>query len=137
MAKHGPEATIRAFYDRWNDDQSASLPGTATEDVVWHDDPILPEATVHEGREAVAAHMDEFVDLMGHFQIGVRELGELDDGRWYALLAVSAQGQASGAPVERDHVHAIRVAEGRVAEIWMYTDAAQARRELGLDGVPG
>jgi ketosteroid isomerase-like protein len=137
VAERGPETTIRAFYDRWNADGPASLSDTATEGIVWHDDPILPGAADHEGREAVAAHMEEFVDMMGHFQIGVRELGELGDGRWYAVLAVSAQGRASGAPVARDHVHAIRVADHRVAEISMYTDAAKARRELGLDDVRG
>lgn len=124
--------TICRMYDTWNDEGVEALRSHCTPDVVWHDDPQLPGASTSEGIEAVVARFQDFLDVIGHFQIDVREVDELQDGRHYSIVSVRVRGEGSGAIVADDHVHVMRVDDDLVAELWQYVDAHSARRHLDL-----
>jgi ketosteroid isomerase-like protein len=124
--------TIRRMYDTWNADGVEAFTAHCAPDVVWHDDPQLPDATTSEGVAAVVARFQDYIDAVGHFRIDPREVGELEDGRQYSIVTVTIRGEESGAEVVDDHVHVLRVSDGRLAEMWQYLDARTARRDLGL-----
>jgi ketosteroid isomerase-like protein len=125
--------TIRRMYDTWNAHGVETFRSHCTPDVVWHDDPQLPDASTSEGVEAVVARFQGFIDAIGHFRIDVREIGELDGGRHYSVVSVTVRGEGSGAEFMDDHLHVLRVADGRVAEMWQRLDARAARRCLGVE----
>lgn len=131
MAESAVE-TICRMYDTWNADGVEAFRAHCTPEVIWHDDPQLPDASRCEGVEAVMARFQDYIDAVGHFRIDVREVGGLDDGRHYSVVSVTVRGEGSGAVVTNDHVHVMRVDEGLVAELWQHLDADRARRELGL-----
>ena len=124
--------TICRMYDTWNADGVEAFRSHCTADVVWHDDPQLPDAARCEGVDAVVARFQDYIDAVGHFRIEVREVGALDDGRHYSIVSVTIRGEESGAEVVDDHLHVLRVTDGRVAEMWQRLDARAAREDLGL-----
>jgi ketosteroid isomerase-like protein len=124
--------TIYRMYDTWNADGVEAFRSHCTPDVIWHDDPQLPDAARCDGVEAVVARFQDYIDAVGHFRIEVREVGGLDDGRHYSVVSVTVRGEGSGAVVTSDHLHVLRVADDRVAELWQHLDAEQARAELGI-----
>jgi ketosteroid isomerase-like protein len=128
----GTEALIRSLYATWNAEGVETFRSHCTEDVAWHDDPQVPDATTSKGIERVVSRFQGLIDTIGHFQIDVQQLGELDDGRRYSVVQVTARGQGSGAVVEEEHLHVLRVADGLVAEFWLHLDVERARREFGL-----
>jgi ketosteroid isomerase-like protein len=126
------EALIRSLYATWNADCVETFRTHCAEDVAWHDDPRVPDATTSKGIEGVVSRFQAVIATIGHFRIEVQELGELDDGRRYSVVQVTARGQGSGAVVADDHLHVLRVEDGLVAEFWLHLDVERARRELGL-----
>ena len=128
-------ALIRQLYAAWNDEGVEAFRTHCTEDVAWHDDPRVPDATTSNGAEQVVSRFQGLIGMLGHFQLDVGELGELEDGRHYSVVSVTVRGQGSGLVVEDDHLHVLRLEDGLVAEFWLHLDVERARRELGL--VPG
>jgi ketosteroid isomerase-like protein len=107
------EALIRSLYSTWNAEGAETFRAHCTEDVVWHDDPQLPDATTSAGLDAVVARFGEIVDTIGHFRIDVQEMGNLDDGRQYSVVSVTARGQGSGVVISDEHLHVLRIEDGR------------------------
>jgi ketosteroid isomerase-like protein len=126
------EALIRSLYETWNAEGVETFRAHCTEDVVWHDDPQVPDATTSAGIDAVVARFGTIIDTIGHFRLDVRETGDLDDGRQYSVVSVTARGHGSGVELSDDHLHVLRIEDGSVREFWLHLDAERARRELGL-----
>jgi ketosteroid isomerase-like protein len=126
------DALIRSLYATWNAEGVETFRSHCTPDVAWHDDPQLPDATTSKGIDTVVARFAELLDVIGHFRIELQETGDLEDGRHYSVVSVTVRGQGSGAVVEDDHLHVLRVEDGLVAEFWLHLDLERARRELGL-----
>ena len=126
------EGLIRSLYASWNAEGVETFRSHCTEDVAWHDDPRVPDATTSEGIERVVSRFQGLIDTIGHFQIEVQQLGDLDDGRHYSVVSVTVRGQGSGLVVDDDHLHVLRIEDGLVAEFWLHLDVERALRELGL-----
>ena len=126
------DALIGQLYASWNDEGVVAFRTHCTEDVAWHDDPRVPDATTSMGTEGVVSRFQGLIDTIGHFQIDVQELGDLEDGRHFSVVSVTVRGQGSGLVVDDDHLHVLRLEDGLVAEFWLHLDVERARRELGL-----
>jgi ketosteroid isomerase-like protein len=126
------DALIRQLYATWNDEGVEAFRTHCTEDVAWHDDRRVPDATTSRGTEGVVSRFQGLIDTIGQFQIDIRELGDLEDGRHYSVVSVTVRGQGNGLVVEDDHLHVLRLEDGLVAEFWLHLDVERARRDLGL-----
>src|SRR5438309_3697177 len=122
------ETILRAFYEDWNAEATVAFERHCSPDLVWHDDPEVPDASTREGLQAAIARLNEYVEVVGHFQTVVREIGRLGDGRHYVVITVTIKGEGSGIGLAADHLHVIRMEGDRVAEMWQRIDAARARQ---------
>jgi hypothetical protein len=85
-------ALTRRLYDLWNGKGvEAMVAHMWAPDVVFHEAPELPDADVFWGAAAVAARMEELIEVGGHFQVKLRSI----EGRGDCVLAgfdLSAEG---------------------------------------------
>jgi ketosteroid isomerase-like protein len=126
------KALIRDLYTTWNRDGVEAFRAYASPNVVWRDDPRLPDPVTAEGLDAVISRFQDYIDVVGLFQLKPLEIAEVGDGRLYSVVTVTVRGEGSGATVSDDHLHIVRVADGRIAELWQRLDVGQAKRELGI-----
>ena len=126
------EQLILDFYAAWNELGVEALEPAFAGDVVWHDDPLGPDGGTFHGREAMAARLATYVEVMGEFKIIEPRVTELEDGRYLAEFVLAIRGEGSGIALEQPHAHILRLADGAVVEARQVLDPARMREELGL-----
>jgi hypothetical protein len=76
------------------------------------------------------------VQVVGHFQIVVLEPRQ-DDDRTLVEFELGLLGQRSGLTGQTTLVHVLRIDAGRVKEVWVYRDRAEAVEAMARAGPPG
>lgn len=127
------EEVIRAAFGAWNEGGFDAFLDYLAPDVEWHAPPGYPEGEVWQGREAIAKDWKEqFDSVFSETSVVIEELIEAPRG-WYSTTRAVAKAGASGMDLEWRNFFVSRVEEGKLKQVWVFFDAAQARREAGLD----
>jgi ketosteroid isomerase-like protein len=92
--------------------------------------PLSDEA--FRGREAMLGAATDFLDAVDDWKIDVDEIVDAGDNQVLLAQRVSARGKGSGTPFEQHIFAALRVRDGKVAQIHDYTERAQALKAVGL-----
>jgi hypothetical protein len=72
------------------------------EGIEWRDDPSVPDAGTYRGRELVRKHINDRVEVLGHFQIVPELVIEAGPNRVLVVYEVRGQaGQSEALDVDR------------------------------------
>jgi ketosteroid isomerase-like protein len=108
-----------------------AIVGWLDPDVAWWDRGDEPNPTVHRGRDAVVAYLNELDSFIADFDVAPKEL--IDAGEYVVVpLRLSGRGRDSGAPFEADEVHTFRLRNGAITEIREYGSKDEALEAVGL-----
>lgn len=99
------------------------------EDIVYMEDPLWPGADTFDGRQAVLARFEAYVEDVG---LRAVELIEVEGKGEHVLCVVRLEltGVASGVPLQHVWGYAAQVRDGRVARMRAFLDPEQARRAV-------
>jgi ketosteroid isomerase-like protein len=103
----------------------------ATADYEWHSSPDLPGGGVHRGREAVKAHLREYLDTWETYTLEDERV--IDAGEQVVQLCrLHATGKGSGVPLDTPiaYVHTLR--DGKFARTMAFVHHAEALEAAGL-----
>ena len=107
------------LYQAWND--GVPVQELADEffapDAEWHDQPELPGADVHRGRDAVARMLNNLEATLGRFDIEVERIEDLGDNLAIAVFVLRGAGRRSGLAVASRTVHLLSIADGRIRRV--------------------
>jgi ketosteroid isomerase-like protein len=109
---------VEDFYAAWN----AGLPvgefgaRFLAEEVEWHDQPELPDARTHRGRDEVVRMLAELESTFGRTQCEIQKLETVGD-EVLASFFLRGTGRASGVAVAPLIAHLLQVRGGRVARV--------------------
>jgi ketosteroid isomerase-like protein len=121
------------LYEVWN---RAGVAGVAdqfwSEQIEWRDDQTIPDAAVYRGREEVRRHIEERVEVLGHFHIEVERVADAGAAGVLVIYEVVGQGGRSGAPWRERMAEILRFAGDRVIEVQDYLDVGRALEAAGL-----
>jgi ketosteroid isomerase-like protein len=136
MSQQNVEVVKRA-YEAWNRGDIATVLDSYDPDVEWWDRDDDPDATVHRGLDAVLARFGDVNDSWAELRLEPHEF--IDAGDFVVVpLRMIGRGRGSGALLEGDEVHAMRLREGKIVEAREYRqkqealaaiDAAQVRTQ--------
>jgi ketosteroid isomerase-like protein len=127
----GDEQLLRKMYAAWNEGGVSAAAQFWAEDIVTHDFPELPDATVTHGRDEATQVWDERAKTFD-IQLDVTSIEEVGPGRFLVVLGVRTKGPATGINLEETHFHVATIRDGKFAEAWFFRDRAQAREAAGL-----
>jgi ketosteroid isomerase-like protein len=130
---HNPREKALLLYETWNaKGVEAVADGFWAETIEWRDDPSVPDAGIHRGRDQVRAHIEDRVEVLGHFYIDPQRVIETAPNRLMVIYEVRGQGGQSNAPWTQRMAQVLRFAGGRVVEVQDYLDVARALEAAGL-----
>jgi ketosteroid isomerase-like protein len=130
-------ARARAAYRAFNEGDLAVLLRWLDPDVKWRRrgthpvggtyegrDRVLQDVltTIHEQFEEISFEPLEFIEHRGHMVVRIRQRG---------------RGRASGAPVEGELAHALRVVEGKLIELRAFDSVEDAVKALDSESATG
>ena len=100
-------------------------------DCLWHSRSDEPDTGDYRGRDEIRAMAGMWQEMFDDFQI---ELDRYEDVRDCVVLSgwVRGRGRESGAEVRDPYAWVIRLADGKLAEIWEYRDWREALAAVGL-----
>jgi ketosteroid isomerase-like protein len=132
MSQENAERAVR-LYEVWNTDGIGAVAKDFwAQEIEWHDDPSVPDAGSYRGREEVRAHIEERVEVLGHFRINQERVIELGTGRVLVIYEVIGQGGRSAAPWKQRMAQALRFEGDRVIEVQDFLDVDRALEAAGL-----
>jgi ketosteroid isomerase-like protein len=127
-----PADTAVQLYATWNDEGlDAVAERFWAEEIEWRDDPQVPDADVHRGRDHVRSHIEDRVAALGNFDIEVERVLEAGESSVLAVYTFRGQGGQSGAPYEMRIAQLLTMEAGRVIAVQDYLDAEVAMSTLG------
>jgi len=136
MSAAGRQRLVRIteqLYEVWND---VGVSGVAdrfwSEEIEWRDDATVPDAAVYRGRDGVRKHIEERVDVLGHFRIQLERVADAGDSTVLVIYEVVGEGGQSGAPWRQRMGEILRFADERVIEVQDYLDVDRALEAAGL-----
>ena len=123
---------VRDYFAATNRRDFASAMDSYPDDVVLVVDGLFPGGT-YSGREAVGGRFGEWFSAFGrdyHFDlVEAREVGE----RVFATARHHGSGRASGVRVETTTGYVFTVTAGKIAQVELYADPAEALKAVGLE----
>jgi ketosteroid isomerase-like protein len=123
--------TARQWADVWNTGGVDAWVRLLPSDFEWHDAANLPDARIHRGREAVAAHLREMVEAGGQFPIDVEE--QIDAGdQVFSAIRLHVRGPRSGVAVSQLWFQVTDFRDGRPVRMLNFQDRAEALAAAGL-----
>jgi ketosteroid isomerase-like protein len=105
--------------------------GTArylAEDEVYVEDPIWPEASTYNGRDAIVARFYSYMEMLGaesNWTVTVEDVVEAAD-HYVAIVRTATRGSASGMSAEHVWAYAVRVRDGKLSHMRAYYEPAEA-----------
>ena len=119
--------TVRRLYDAFARRDNEVPFEIYAPDIIWDVSRAMPEGVggLYRGHEAVREH---FQDLLGSFASIAFELKEITEVGDCVLVGVHERylGRASGAEVDRRHYALLRLRDGKVTQMVVYLDRADA-----------
>jgi ketosteroid isomerase-like protein len=109
---------VHEFYEAWNEGMEVAEFGERylSEDAEWHDQPELPDARVHRGRDAVVAMLEELESTFGRARCEIAKIEPVGD-EILSSFTWRGTGAFSGVDVAPLIAHLIRVRDGRINRI--------------------
>jgi ketosteroid isomerase-like protein len=130
MSQENVELVRQAIYGAnrraldWIDD-------LATADYEWHSSPEFPGGGIHRGREAVKAHLREYLDMWETYTLEEERVIDAGD-QVVQLCQLHATGKGSGVTLDTPiaYVHTLR--DGKFARTMAFVRHAEALEAVGL-----
>jgi ketosteroid isomerase-like protein len=114
------------------DDMSPWLVEFFDSEVEWHDAPSLPGAAVFHGREALARHVEDYLDAWAESRVEIEEISPVGD-RVLARIRYVGVGRQSGIGLEDNAVTAVYDLRGRrILRVRHFVDESDALEAVGL-----
>lgn len=109
---------MHEFYEAWNEGMAMEKFGARylSEDAEWHDQPELPDARVHRGREAIVSMLSELESTFGRARCEIAKIEPLGD-EILSSFTLRGTGAFSGVDVAPLIAHLIRIRAGRINRI--------------------
>jgi ketosteroid isomerase-like protein len=121
------------LYHVWN---AEGVDGVArgfwAERIEWRDDPSVPDAGTYRGRERVRRHIEDRVDVLGHFHIDPEQVIEAGENGVLVVYQIRGKGGQSAAPWTQRMAQFLRFEGGRVIEVQDYLDVDRALEAAGI-----
>jgi ketosteroid isomerase-like protein len=92
--------------------------------------PLTDEA--FRGREAMLRAASDFLDAVDDWTIEVDEIIDGGGSQVFVAQRVSGRGKGSGVPFEQGVFAAVKVRDGKVAQVHDYIERAEALKAVGL-----
>jgi ketosteroid isomerase-like protein len=121
--------TIRASYMAMNEGDAQGALDALHRDAVWRESPELPGGDVFEGRAAIEAFLQGYLEQWDVFHQQVESTVRKGD-RVLVMIQMTAVGRESGAEVSARYAHLWTMRGGLGAEVDAYYDPEKALREL-------
>jgi ketosteroid isomerase-like protein len=122
---------LRAGYEAAAAGDVEFVLGLMDPEVEVHDRPEAPDATTYRGHEGVVTALFASVDTFEDFRFVPERFFEAGD-RVVVVLEMTGRGRASGVPVEERIAHLWTIRDGRVVELRVFSDPADALEAAGL-----
>ena len=123
MTPEERERIARSIYTCWNEEGVAVLAlRWWTEDIVWEDDPSLPDADVHRGRDVVVEQMDLLVGTIGAFQIELLDFDAVGEDAGLARCRLISTAPGSGIPIDIEYTHFVTFRGDRASHVRVFLD---------------
>jgi ketosteroid isomerase-like protein len=109
---------VHEFYEAWNEGMKMTEFGERylSEDAEWHDQPELPDARVHRGRDAIVAMLEELETTFGRARCEIAKIEPVGD-EILSSFTLRGTGSFSGVDVAPLIAHVIRIRDGRITRI--------------------
>ena len=127
----GDEQLLREMYAAWNEGGVSAAARFWAEDIVIHDFPELPDATVTHGRDQATQVWEERLKTFD-IHLDVTSIEEIGPGRYFVVLGVRTKGPVTGISLEEPHFHVATMDDGEATEAMFFRDRDQAREAAGL-----
>jgi ketosteroid isomerase-like protein len=124
------QAVLR-LYEAFNETGVAGAYEHWDPDIEWHDIAELPDARVHQGRDAAAKALQAYVDLGGEFEVAVEEFIDAGD-EVVAIWRYRGRGAGSGVPIEQPVFHVWLVQDQRLLRLRQFISRERAFEAAGL-----
>ena len=100
-------------------------------DCLWHSRFDEPDIGEYRGREAIRSMAGMWQEMFDDFQLQLDRCAHTSD---YVVLSgwVCGRGRESGADVRDPYAWVVRLADGKLAEIWEYRAWPEALAAVGL-----
>jgi ketosteroid isomerase-like protein len=123
-------AIVRQAIDVANRRALDWLDDLATVDYEWHSSPDLPGGGIHRGREAVKAHLREYLDMWETYTLEEERVIDAGD-QVVQLCQLHATGKGSGVTLDTPiaYVHTLR--DGKFARTMAFVRHADALQAVG------
>jgi ketosteroid isomerase-like protein len=119
------EERIRAAYSSFNETGKIDR-GLFADDVVWHNAPEFPGASVHHGIAAIGRDIARQQEAWGEARYDPTEVISAGDDRYVVLLDVQVRGRASGATARMEGAHILTIRDGKVVQVQAFISQEQA-----------
>jgi ketosteroid isomerase-like protein len=133
MSQENVEIVRRTMVEVANRGDVDALDDLATADYEWRNARDLPGGGVHRGREAVKAHLREYLDMWETYTLAEERV--IDAGEQVVQLCqLHATGKGSGVTLDTPiaYVHTLR--GGKFARTMAFVHHAEALEAAGLRG---
>ncbi len=129
MTEHPNAILIRRLYDAFvRGGYVETVREVFSEEVVWHLPGSGPLAGEHRGLEAVLAAIGKFETLSGG---SIRlEVHDVLAGDEHAVALLRARGAREGKRYESREVDVFHLAQGKVTELWSFTEDQRTTDEF-------
>lgn len=122
--------TARTYVTAIQTGDMDTVAGSLAEDVVWHQPGSNRFSRDHAGRDAVFAMLGQMMEVSaGSFAID--QVHSLMASADLVAATIHFQGQRDGATMSMDGVDVLRIADGKIAEVWLFS-ADQGREGARL-----
>ena len=131
MSGDGPDARIRALFERFNAGDVEGVAALCHPDIEVIDAPELPGGLTYRGRGELARELQSLSDMFQGPKVTVDEL-RVGEDRAVALYRVHGHGQAGGVPIEAEIAYVFALDEGEIRQIRIFLDHAAGLAASGL-----
>jgi ketosteroid isomerase-like protein len=123
------EEVVRAMYAAFRGDNPADALPFYSEDVLL-DATERPDGTIARGRENLGSMIGDWVSEFEDWSEEVEEISARGDDGVLFVATQRGRGKASGIVTEGRYAVAYRIRDGLIAEMKLYRDPDEAKRDL-------
>lgn len=127
---------LRAGYEAAAAGDVEFVLGMMDAEVEVHDRPEAPDAAIYRGHEGVVSALVTSLDTFDDFRFAPERFSESGD-KVVVVLEMTGRGKASGVPVEERIAHLWTFRDGRLVELRVFSDPADALEAAGLPRADG
>jgi ketosteroid isomerase-like protein len=120
--------TVRRIHDLWERQEFDQALQAFDVDVLW----TTSETGEFHGHEGVTASLREWVGTFDDYRYQVVDVIDVDEERVLVVGHQSGRGRGSGVPVASDNFTVWTLRRGKVVELAMFQDRADALEAAGL-----